>query len=211
MLVSFLDSHPEIRCRGELLRHLDGRSAIDIIDTTFAKAPRGVTAKGFKVFYYHPMDDPDSHPLEYLASLDDLHVIHLTRRNILRTLVSRKIAELEGFYKHQPSRRPTDPEAKRVAFTVDELERRFAQTRGWEQSADRLFHDLPLLPVTYEELTTDPADQFRRITDFLGVPFAPPSTGLVRQNPELLRDLIVDYDTLASAFVGTDWESFFTG
>lgn len=209
MLVSFLDSHPAIRCRGELVRHLNGRTAVDIIDSVFTKAPPGVTAKGFKIFYYHPMNEPESRPLEYLAAMDDLHVIHLKRRNILRTLVSRKIAEKEGVYKHQPSRAATDAASKRVTFTVDELRRRFAETRRWEDDADDRFRDHPMLPLTYEGLTADPTGQFQRVTRFLGVEDAPPSTGLVRQNPEPLRDLIVDFDELAAAFAGSDWASFF--
>jgi LPS sulfotransferase NodH len=209
LLISFLNSHPNVRSDGEILHRLNGRLAVDIVDAAFRKEPRSVRAKGFKVFYYHPNDDKETKILEYLANMDGLHVLHLKRRNILRTLVSRKIAGSQGVWKTKAAQSAGAPPRKEVSFTLDELERRFARTRAWERWGDELFRDHPMLALHYEDLVADTERVFKGVTEFLGVAYVKPRTSLVRQNPEGLRHLISNYAELEAAFRGTEWESFF--
>jgi len=92
MLISYLDSHPNIHADREVFARLNGRHYKDILSKTYGKQPRHVKFAGFKIFYYHPMDDDKKEIWDYLINSKEISVIHLKRRNILRTMISRKIA-----------------------------------------------------------------------------------------------------------------------
>lgn len=210
LLISFLDSHPNIRAQGEILRKLDGRrTAIEIADGAFGREPRSIKAKGFKIFYYHPIGLKDTGIWEHLAGMDGLHVVHLKRRNLLRTIISRKIAGEEGVWKVRDAPKGAGTSRKQVSFTVDELTRAFERTRQWEREGDARFRDNPLVTVHYEDIVQRTGPTFRMLTDFLGVPYVQPRTSLVRQNPETTHDLIANHAELAAAFEGAEWRPFF--
>ena len=88
MLMSFLNSHPNVRMEGELFATLNDRAPAQALEAAFSPPPAYVKAQGFKLFYYHPTDASDRRLWTALTALPDLHVIHLKRRNILPTLVS---------------------------------------------------------------------------------------------------------------------------
>lgn len=210
MLISCLGSHPAIHAESEVFQRLNGRACAEILDTVFGEHPRRIRAVGFKIFYYHPLDDPHAGIWEILPAMRELHVIHLRRRNLLRTLVSRKIAGVRDIWSSlEEGQSDHTIGAKEVTMTVDELRAGFRQTREWEKEYLRMFRVQPLLEVIYEDFVADPEVQFRRITDFLGVRYRPPQTSLRRQNPEPLRRLLSNFDELARAFAGTEWAAFF--
>lgn len=209
MLMSFLNSHPNVRSDGEILHQLHGRDYRAVIARAYGREPRSVKAKGFKIFYYHPNGATGKPIWDHLLAMPDLHVIHLKRRNVLRTLISREIALQEGVWKTKNPGSSDTPRRKQVSFTVDELAEGFAKTRRWERDGDAMFRDHPLLSVYYEDLVADTPTTFRQVTDFLGVPYVDPRTHLVRQNPEPVRELVSNVDELVAAFRGTEWESFF--
>jgi LPS sulfotransferase NodH len=209
MLLSFLNSHPNVHAQGEIFQKLNGRSYEDIFSKAFAKQPYYIRAKGFKIFYYHPLDDESNDIWGDLMNLGNLWVIHLKRRNIFRTLISRKIAGIQDAWEVTSSKRIHTGKEKVVTFTTEELEEGFKQTREWEKGGDEKFSTHPLMSVYYEDLVDDPEGTFGKITDFLGVHYVQPKTNLRKQNPERLRDLVINYDELKSAFSGTEWQSFF--
>ena len=208
LLITLLESHPHIRADGEILHSLEGRDGADVLAKTFCKQPIRIKARGFKVFYYHPIDDDSGGVWRTLAGMDHLRVIHLKRRNVLRTLVSRKVAGARDEWVTE-SGAPASFTDKAVALAARELAEGFARTRAWEEGGDEMFSRHPLLSVHYEDLADDPNGVFREITDFLGVPYARPSTTLRRQNPERLSDLVTNYEELKGAFQGTELEEFF--
>lgn len=85
LLVSMLNSHPDVRCGGEELRSLNGRQVSEAIETSFP-IRQALKASGFKIFYYHPLDDSSGAVWDTLSAMRELRVLHLMRRNILRTL-----------------------------------------------------------------------------------------------------------------------------
>ena len=209
MLVSFLNSHPNIRADGEVFSKLNGRRHEAIFAKAFSKQPKYIKAKGFKVFYYHPLDDDSDVLWEYLTSLDGLRVIHLRRRNILRTLISRKIAGIHDVWRVPSTEKHKTVKKTSVTFTPAELEEGFRETRKWEEEGDTMFAKNRMVSVCYEDLVDDPERQFHGITDLLGVHHIKPTTNLIKQNPESLRDLVANYDELKSEFHGTEWQIFF--
>ena len=101
MLVQYLNSHPHIRCEYETLGILDNRSGPALVKRIYSKQPFFTKAKGFKIFYYHPMDASDEvfeQTWKALVSIPNLHMIHLKRVNVLETAISSKIAYQTGLY-----------------------------------------------------------------------------------------------------------------
>jgi len=209
LLTSLLNSHRNIDAEGEALRRLHGRSAPAVIDARFGAQPFFIHAKGFKVFYYHPLDGSSDQVWRDLTGRPDLAVIHLRRRNILRTIISRQIADRsDEWLRRSPERLPV-PASKAITISPAELTRAFEQTRTWEQEGELRFVDHRTLSIWYEDLVSDLDQTFATITAFLGVRNVRPRTRLRRQNPEPLHALLVDHEELHRHFQRTEWEPFF--
>lgn len=209
MLISFLNSHPNLRAEGEIFSKLNGQNYKDVLAKAFSKQPYYIAAKGFKIFYYHPLDDESNVLWKDLMILDNLCVIHLKRRNIFRTLISRKLAGIQDVWRVPSSESLNAANNNAVTFTPEELEEGFKQTREWEKQGDEMFRKNSMASVYYEDLVNDPEGAFLKITDLLSVHYLHPRTNLRKQNPERLRDLVINYDELKSAFSGTEWQPFF--
>ena len=209
MLMTFLDAHPNVRAQREIFANLNGRSYQSILDSIYGKYPPGIQAVGFKLFYYHPLDEEAPGLWETILADRAIKIIHLKRRNILRTLVSRKIAGMQDLWVSSKETAVHQQQLRRVSFTVEELASLFAETRGWEEEYDAKFHQHPLITIHYEDLLANPQARFNEVTRFLGVPSHPPKTSLKKQNPEGLSQLISNYDTLKFAFADTEWGHFF--
>ena len=210
LLISLLDSHSQIHVKGEKFVRLRGRDHKKILANLFSKQPHFLKAKGFKIFYEHPLDDDSCSIWEDLQSMEDLYVIHLKRKNILRTLLSRKIAGIQNVWAVTPNEKSHScQEQVTVSFTVDELNAGFRQTREWEEMGDASFSRHPLLSIDYEELVADRATTLRKVTQFLGVEYRSPKTELLKQSCGSMREQISNYDELKSAFAETEWGHFF--
>jgi hypothetical protein len=209
MLLSFLDSHPSIEAHGEIFNRLEDRDYKDVLKKTFSKKPYYVKAAGFKLFYYHPLDVESCGIWDELVDMKDLHVIHLKRRNILRTLVSRKIAAQQDVWMMKNAAVKNKNAEKAVMFTVQELKDGFEKTRSWEKNGERMFCNHRGVNVYYEDLVGNVEMEFKKITSMLDLANIKPQTNLKRQNPERISELITNYDELKIAFSGGEWESFF--
>ena len=207
LLVNFLNSHHAIYCENEIFQHLGDQSPESRLRQVYTREPFYIRAKGFKIFYYHPLDNPDSSLWQHLIDDRDIAVIHLKRRNILRTVVSREIA---GYQDVWHTHHPTSPLAahdKQVTLSIEKTAHLLSRTRHWEELATRQFRHHKVLELHYEELVKHTDSQWRKVTDFLGVDYKHPQTALRRQNPESLRELITNYNEMRGAFAGTEWES----
>jgi len=209
LLLSYLNSHPGVFAKGEIFQQLRGRDHKKIMASVFNRQPRHIQAAGFKIFYYHPLDDKNSPVWRELLAVPELHVIHLRRRNILKTLVSRKIAEIEGSWK-TASAKAAAKKPNAVFIGSEELRQGFFETREWEMKAERMFAGRPMLHLDYEYLIADPHGAFKQIADFLGLAYRPPRTRMKKQNPLAVNALLANYDELKTAFSGSEWAAFFS-
>jgi LPS sulfotransferase NodH len=208
MLISFLNSHPEIEAKGELLARLKSSSYTQILERNLRTRP-ATRAVGFKLFYYHPMDHGRNEVWEDFAQDRCIRIIHLKRRNVLRTCVSRAIAEKQDTWAERETKRIAEAQSKAVTISYDDLKATFEQTEQWEEAADLVFCDHPCLNVFYEELVESPVSTFRDITAFLDVTEHIPTTDLRKQNFEPTSQLIVNYSELRDSFRETRWQRFF--
>jgi len=125
MLAASLNAHPEIICFLEIFNYAidfigygvpgyDGKNADDhalrdrdrkafLHQRIFGDHPEAIHAVGFKLHYEQIWQVPDV--LEWLVAQKDLRVVHLKRRNLLRSRVSQRIAEMTQFF-GEPIPRP---------------------------------------------------------------------------------------------------------
>ncbi len=209
LLVSYLNSHPNIYCQGEIFSKLSGKNYIKLLTNAFSRQPYYIKATGFKIFYYHPTDSEHCSLWEKLENMPDLKVIHLKRRNILRTLISRKIAGVKDIWINNDGNQYIPEETKTIDFTYQELFNGFQETRQWETEGDQRFSGHHLLTLYYEDLARNKNLEIKKVTDFLELPFYPPMTSMVKQNPEKISELLIRYTELKEAFRETEWSSFF--
>jgi LPS sulfotransferase NodH len=208
LLKSLLNSHPGIYFYGEVFRSLQSKDPRELYDSVFSAKPSFINVAGFKIFYYHPEDASFESTWNRLINDKSIKVIHLKRKNLLRTLVSRKIAELNNDWKQ--TGRSKQNSNKHVFLDKKECEAFFEQTKSWEKQFDELFNEHPKIDVFYEDLINrNHHDLLGDIQNFLDVKEKNLKTNLVRQNPEKLSDLISNYNELKEAFVGGYWEYFF--
>jgi len=208
LLATFLASHPNKKVDHEIFHNLNGKDFRIVLKYQFGKYPRRIDAVGFKIFYYHPLDEKCNSLWKALENTKDLYVIHLKRRNILRTHLSWKLAnESNEWVKSKMS--STKLEKKKIFLSVDELNREFERTRNWEQEGDTMFAEHPMIEIYYEDIVNNPETQLKKVTDFLGLSYFQPETHLKKQNPEKLYELINNYDELKNYFEHTPWEAFF--
>ena len=210
MLISMLNSHPGIHAKGELFHRLYGRSPEQILTKLYATHPAHIQAVGFKIFYYHPLDEPVTRVWDLLAEIDDLHVIHLKRRNLLRLELSKKIAQQTDNWVNRNERESRVAiQQKQVTFTVQELEAEFSRIHEMQTRFAACFQQKKLITTYYEELVTNPQREMVKISDLLGLESFATKASVKRQNPESLSSLILNYHELKCAFEDTPWESFF--
>ncbi len=252
-LVEALNSHPQIVCFGSVfeagadfvsfdvagydnfsandrgLRDSDFRRFLE--DRVFCDQPPEVCAVGFKLQYKNVYGFPGLLP--HLRDDRELKIVHLKRRNALRSLVSLLLAKETGQYHRQPVRLGWERAAlalrhparavtrlrmrmrKRtytpptLTLTREECERFFHETEWSEAHFDNLFAEHGRVDVVYEELVSDPEAGFARVLEFLGVEARPLISGQERLNPISTRQLVGNFDELRESFAGTKYQEFF--
>lgn len=209
MLLSMLRSHPQVLVRGEVFARVEPDELQATVDRTFRRrVPRNVEAAGCKVFYYHPLGDRSGQLWHELDEVRDLHVVHLRRHNMLRTIVSREIAAQRDEWLQTRPQQTIPADLRRVSLTVDQVRSGVERIQRLEREATDRFEERPLLEACYEDLVSSPTHEFGRITDFIGVAAADPIGKTLQQNPEPLALLLTNYDELRAAFRGTPVEAW---
>lgn len=220
LLLTLLRSHPDVYCHREIFNprrflakhHEEVRrvGAIGFIHQCFDRA--GTRVNGIKLMYSHcrrveyGIDDlPEV--WNYLLSDKSIRIIHIKRRNILRSVLSSAIGALENRYAiFRESERNDDIT---VELDHDTCAAAFSRVSENWRVHDHLFAEHPKIDVFYTDLATCRDEETHRILKFLQVPVQPLNTTLVRQNPRKASDIIRNFDELAEQFAGTEWAWFF--
>jgi LPS sulfotransferase NodH len=172
----------------------------------FRPMPPWIDAVGFKLFYNQCRSERNQSVWSFLQQQDDLRVVHLKRRNILRTHLSlHKAIQTDHWIQLQDG----DHDRATVRLDPERCEQVFVETRNHERAMDAFFSHQPKLELHYEDLGERYVDQMRRVCDFLGLDSTtePPPT---RQQASMrLSEAIENYAELERRFRGTEWEPFF--
>lgn len=224
LLRTSLSSHPRIVCHGEVFKlgkkaytlpggywafarqslrqRVDAmlrprRSFRDYLDRLYGH--RECSAVGFKLMLNQCASRP------FLWSLIcgyGVKAILVTRRNVLKTLVSRLTAAESGVYHVSPTLQAksavSDWTAKSVRIEpgtlLGDLDRILGETAEWKLK----LKDCVFMELIYEDYVRDQATWNSKILDFLGAPPQALSSDLRKVNPDELRALVSNFDEVAS-------------
>ena len=92
---------------------------------------------------------------------------------------------------------------------IERLRSAMENLSNWRAREDEALDGLPFQSVAYEDdLYSADLQQatIRRLVEWLELTFEPVKTDLVRITPKSLRDLVENYDEVADAVTGTNFE-----
>jgi LPS sulfotransferase NodH len=205
-LLDGLKTSPAIRMYHEIFAAHNrevGKDFEKTLSAVFQNESRSTRLVGFKVFYNHLTEQEWAQ----LAALEDLKVIHLTRRNRLRTIISLEIAFKTGQWTR--SGKPGASQEKRVALDPSRLIQHIEQIEAGEAATRLRFCERSILEVVYEELIRSPEEVFSLVGAYLGVGGIDPGRiRLKRQNPESLAELIVNYNEVEAVLRTTRFSDY---
>jgi len=239
LLVRSLTEHPNVRMFGELF-HYDqpererafhalnkkfgpGRHETDFYregedgatflrEKVFYQRPWSeILAVGYKMFYLHARGNPNvSTAWDYLINNKDIHVVHISRANLLECWVSLKIASITKEWHWQKG--APGPRTSLPSLELDpvECENYFNQTLVHRQWALERFKDHPAIEIEYE---ADVVGRFQetvyKLHDFLEIPRGPAEQILEKMAKRKPREQIVNFEEFKEHFRNTLYESFF--
>lgn len=206
VLTDLLDSHPDVRCAGELLtdkarwpeRLLHGRAVI--------ARRRRVQAYGVKVLRYQ-LFSPGREvvdPPVFLRLLVEhgYDILHVHRRNVLLQALSSMHAEATSYHFKAGAGATFQP------LTVDPVEVIY-RAFHFEAEARQAREDVAGVPhtaISYEDDLVSPEAQSRTLAllvDLLGLRPRPVASDLVRVAPGTVAGRVANYDELAAAVAST--------
>jgi LPS sulfotransferase NodH len=143
---------------------------------------------------------------EFLIADQRLAVIHLKRRNILNTLISHKTAVMTGQWWRVGREKLKTP---RVHLETDECRQYFETIDGLIDRSDAAFAGHAKLDVVYETRVERREDVVRDLFAFVGVPYRPVATRMLKQAPVRAAERVENYAELKSSLRDTKWSPFF--
>lgn len=223
-----LDSHPRVRCVGEVFRYsarfrLIAREKNELSYWQFINATpwrrfqdmllrenavngyldhlysaKDCDAIGFKLMNKHSEHYPAV--LKYLRRHDG-RVIHLVRKNVLKTMISRAVKQIT--HRGQATAAEAAP-VIRVTLQeerlLSDLERIHRTNEWWQEQCVGMHY----LRVTYEDFVADKQSELRRMLDYLEVENVPDlKSHLIKVNPDNIRDVVTNYDAVRHRLEGT--------
>jgi LPS sulfotransferase NodH len=226
LLRSLLNSHSRIVAFGELFRDRD-RIGWDLPgyfqnkksrwmfqhdpvgflrNEVFGDYPKRISAVGFKLFFHHAQSTDRRVIWPFLRDQTDLKIIHLKRRNLLRTYLSLQRATRTQQW---VSRSKTPVDHLPILLDDSRCLRAFQEMRASEQELDKYFEDSWKLDVVYEDLSGDYTQEMRRVLDFLDVAHETVMPSVYKQSRQSLSSEILNYAEMKERFQNTPWEEFF--
>jgi len=174
-----------------------------ILSNAFQKQEKRIKAVGFKLFYYH-LTEEEWH--KFLLQKEFM-IIHLRRRNYLRTIVSLDIAFKTNQWMSTSD--VVQPEIKSVELDTTTLIKRLEEIQNAEILTRERFKDRDMIEIVYEDLVANPYEVFQGIGEFLGVAdIDPDKIELTKQNPESLEQLISNYDQVTALLQDTVFSQY---
>ncbi|MEZ6126161.1 MAG: Stf0 family sulfotransferase [Planctomycetaceae bacterium] len=214
LLLSLLASHPRVKHCGEYYtdnrmkeEDFTGRDLLAEFQTRMKR--RGFEkAVGAKFLYYQlepsyaeRFNAPALRQVQsFVLSNLRFKVIHLTRRNLLRTVISMLVAAKTGVYRaHDRKELPTDAA---VEVCPTDCIHRMQLIRKYEDTARQWFRHHQVLEMTYEDLVSNQDSEISRLLKFLHVDDMRLQGRMVRQSRSL-KDSVANYEELAKTLAGT--------
>ncbi|HEY9767608.1 MAG TPA: sulfotransferase domain-containing protein [Coleofasciculaceae cyanobacterium] len=197
------------------IRDLKQNNPLELVNSFVYRAmPLEVKAVGFKLFYYHARSGKQQEIWQYLKDRQEIKIIHLVRRNLLKTYVSQQLAlTTNSWYskgdwtmfglgdrqKHTPA----------IQLNYEKTLAALAETNKLEQKNEYFFKDHQLLKIFYEDLVEDNTKEMAKVQNFLEVKPTSVYISTKKQSPNSLQKSIQNYAELKNCFQGSPYASFF--
>src|SRR5919198_1131729 len=149
-LLDGLKTSPSVRMYHEIFADHNrdiGQDFEKISSAIFQPQSKSTRIVGFKVFYNHLTDDE----WKKLLAWKDLKIIHLTRQNRLRTVISLEIAFKTGKWTKSGNSNSGNLTERRLTLDPSMLLKRLDKIEEGEAMARERFRGRPNLEVVYEE------------------------------------------------------------
>lgn len=208
-LYSGLESSSQVNIYHEILgpqHRIVGKGFDKRMSVLYRRQRKNVCSVGLKIFYNHLTEAEwaDFHDIK------DFHLIHLTRKNLLRKIISLDIAVSNDVW----TQRSNKEHQRKTTITLDtnRLIARLEKHSRLEARFRSQFSDRECLEVCYERLTSDPRKELRKVTNYLGIDEIEPGLiKLKKQNPGDISELLDNYAEVESVLRSSDYSGFLEG
>lgn len=192
--------------------YMDGEDGAEFLREVvfYDRMRKEVLAVGFKIFYIHVRDEPNSKKAwDYLTGNKDIHIIHLMRRNVIESWVSLQVALMTGEWARLQGTKPKQQRLPPLKLNPQECEAYCNQVLVYSQWAKRAFREHPLLEVEYErDVCGRFSSMMHDIHDFLDVPRRDVQLVLEKQAQRSISEQISNYSEFKEYFHHTIYEDF---
>ena len=207
LLRSLLDSHPDIKAYGEIFSLLKESSTEDIWSSHVeSKKSKKIKWVGFKLFYNHPRDSSSPKIWDLIKANNSIKIIHLTREDILKMIVSKEVALKTKKYVQFDEKENT----KTVSISPDKFLRKMDKFEKTKSKAEAAFTNHQTIHISYEDLVLNQEQTLQSVLSFLGAnPLQKLSSAHKKQNPRHVRQIVDNYDELKESLADTKYASLF--
>lgn len=195
-LVSLLDSHPDIKCDGELLGKVtQNPDYLKILKKIFNDTNK---TQGFKLFHYHPVNVENNQLLfETIKADKSIRIIFLERKNLLRRYYSLLKARQTKVWKVT---NPKDITKIKLHVDINQLTKSIDSVTYYENLYKQMFHEHKHIIIQYEDIENNYTQICVEIFRFLELNNYNVIGNTIKQNPGTTKDLIENYSELDTYF-----------
>lgn len=231
LLRTSLDSHPEVRCHGEVfLPHYGGeqgykdflagkalgrvrnqlhrRSLVfEYLDQLYADTT--YSAIGFKVMYSQLRRIPRYYPmiLDYIRK-ENIGVMHHIRENPIATLISRYRLRETGVA-HVRSEKDSRKAQKKVTVPISRLISDLHEIEKQKALWRKRLEDIVVTEITYEAFVENIQAESGKILEFLGVDSTVNlESPLKRIGAKSFAESVTNFDDMRRVIEGTEYEKY---
>lgn len=202
LLHTYLNSHPSILSKGEILRELydgDGPNAPKEVDDIIFK-PQGnhIKSVGLKLFYDYRDMNNFKNAFQAIAKDQSIKVIHLVREDKLAQFVSYKRAWRDLEWSANPENANY---GTKLTVDVQEYTDFVNENKQYRTEALVSFQAHDFIELTYEQLSNDAEKYLKNIQEFLEVPEARLFTALSKQSNRPLKEVVDNWDDVRDIIV----------
>lgn len=216
MLRRMLDKHPEINCKGEIItrKTVQAEDLMKFLRTdAFHKVAKykdaeKVRAVGFK-FKYHEYFNVFSKFPKFLSANQDVLIIHLRRKNLLKRYISGETTKLRTEDKYATIG-GDKPQQIRFEIDCEHALKNIQKIERFEKNISELNQSHKVIDVYYEDLAIAEkrAEILHQIFKNLEVQDIKIQPDTIKQNSDSIEDIIINYGALASEMEKKGYNKF---
>jgi len=209
-----LQQHPQIKWAGEIIEHETEKDAalhkINVFATNSFRRYSGIEIKPFH------LRNCQISTQEFLNYLTDKHfskIIFLTRKNLLRQLISSLIGGQTRMWHIKESDHQKlhqimlDPNAVTIRGQSHPLFETLQQIEKDILDFEAYLQDSNILRLYYEDdVSSSPAIGYQKICAYLGIPHIHNTISLLKTNPYPIKEILLNFSEVEAALKDTRFE-----